>query len=217
MSRFTTIKSADDGLAETFARNFNLDENTRFEFFQADPSKVQTACQVSQTGNNRNYQQNTQLQETNNPPNAVDKKIQNVIPINPHSILLQPKPLPRIPASVLLPCHVAIHQQYHNQRHRRDPQSGKLLPCHYAPWTPTTTMTSGLRGPMQHLTTPPPRLPTTMTPSGLGKRRRADWSSMNDDGAIKAVHLDTILEEEDDQKEEEEREDSGRFKRQRRR
>lgn len=212
MPRFTTIKTADHWLSETFARNLHLDEDTEFEKFQADPSKAQVACQVSQTVNNRNYQQITQPQEAKNPPNGVEKTIQDVIPINPHSILLRPKPRPQMINSSIFTRHGAIHQQRHNQHHRRDPKSEKMLRCHYAPWAPVTTMTSGLRTLLQHLTNPPPPCSTnTMTLSGLGKRRREDWSSMND---TEAGGLDTILEEEVD-KNEEEREESERFKRQR--
>lgn len=80
-------------------------------------------------------------------------------------------------------------------------------------------MTSGLCSLFQHLTTSPPhpRSSNTMTPSGLGKRRRVDWSSMIDDVASEAGGLDTILEEEVDKNGDEEQQESGRFKRQRRR
>ena len=212
MSRLsTTNKPADDGLSEIFTRNLQLDENyIGFEYFQADPSKVQIAGQLSQTViNNRNQQQNNQLQEVNNhPPNTtVDKKMRDVttlIKSRPRSKSLPPRPAP----SLLPPRHGAIHRQLHNQHHRRDPKSGKLLRCHYAPWANTTSRTR-LGGRIPHLTTPPPYYTNTTThsgmgrkhPSGLGERRRVDWSSMDDGGASKAGCLDTILEEEDDKKE----------------
>ena len=212
MSRFTTIKTADYGLSEIFARNLQLDENTRSEVFQAGPSKVQTAVQVSHTGDNRGYQKKTKLQEANDPLNAVDKTIQDVIHINSHAILLRPKARRRITASSLLPRRRrhsgAIHQQRHNLYHRRYRKSENLLRCHYAPWAPATTMTSGLCALLQHLTTPP-RITSTMTPFGLGKRRRVsvDWSSMNYNVTSEAGGLDTILEEEVDKNGDEERQD----------
>lgn len=218
MSRFTTIKTADYGFSEIFARNLQLDENTMSEIFQAGPIKVQTAIQVSHTDDNRVYQKNTQPQEANGPLNSAGKAIQGLIPINPHAVLLRPKACPRITASSLLPRHGLIHQHRDNQYHRRYPKSEKLLRCHYAPWAPATTMTSGLCSLFQHLTTSPPhpRSSNTTTPSGLGKRRRVDWSNMIDDVASKAGGLDTILEEEVDKNGDEERQESGRFKRQRR-
>lgn len=200
MPRFTTIiKTADRGLSEFFAKNLQLDEkNSRSEFFQADPSKVQTAVQVSHTGDNSGYQKNTQLQEAHDPVSAnVDKTIQHVIPINPQAILLRPKARPRIKAFAFLPRHGAIHQQRHNQHHRRYPKTENFLRCHYAPWAPATTMTSELCAVWQHFTTPPPplRFTSTMTPFGLGKRRRVDWSSVNDNVASEVGSLDTIMEE----------------------
>ena len=235
MSRLTTSnKPADDGISEIFARNLQLHENkTGFESFQADPSKAEIAGQLSQTGiDNRNQQQqNNQLQEANNhhPNTTVDKTMQDVTTLinsRPRSKSLPPRPAP----SLLPPRHGAIHRQLHNQHHRRDPKSGKLLRCHYAPWAPTTSSTR-LRGRIPHLTitppspppSPPPRYTNTTTPSGmrrkypsgLGERRRVDWSSMDDGGASKAGCLDTIVEEKDDKKEGEEREENGQCKSQR--
>lgn len=198
MSRFTTIKTAaDHGLSEIFARNLQLDENTRSEVSQAGPSsKVQTAVQVSHTGDNRGYQKKAQLQEANDPLNAVDKTIQHVFPISSHATLLRPKARRRITAYSRLPR--AIYQQRHKQYHRRYyRRSEKLLRCYYAPWAPATTMTCVLCALLQHLTPPPPCVTNTMTPFGLKKRRRVyvDWY---ENMAGEAGGLDTILEEEAD-------------------
>lgn len=240
MARFTnaTFKTAaDHALSEIFARNLQLDEYTtrsEEEFFlkNADHSiKAQTAVQLSpHKSDNRGYccyhQKNIQLQEANNDDalsiGAVDKitSIQHVIPI-------RPKARPRlIRAAYLLPRHSAIHQQCHKLYHRRYPKSEKLLRCHYAPWTQATTISSGLGALLQHLSPPPsplpphpypPRFTNTMTPFGLGKkRRRVDWSSINDNMVSEASGLDTILEEEVDTIDDEEQQESGRFKRQRR-
>lgn len=243
MAKFTynvTFKTAaDHALSEIFARNLQLDEyttSTRSEedFFlknEDHSSKAQTAVQLSpHKTDNRGccccyHQKNIQLQEANNDEalgiSAVDKTtIQHLIPI-------RPKARQRIiRASYLSPRHSAIHQQCHKLYHRRYPKSEKLLRCHYAPWAQATMISSGMGALLQHLSPPPsplpphpypPRFTNTMTPFGLGKkRRRVDWSSMNDNMVSEAGGLDTILEEEVDKIGYYEQQESGRFKRQRR-
>lgn len=213
MSRFTTNKTDDDGLSDAFAKKLHVNEKY---YVNADTLQVQkTTGQFAQM---TDYKHNNQHCKANHPTNAVNKAMKDAIPINPRLLLLQSKNHRQLLAPSILPFGYTIYRQRYNQHHRRDPRSGKLLQCRYAPWAPTNTSPAITTTPSRKRRNPPPR-------RGLGKRRRVDWARMDDDDddgddgeASKAGGLDIIIMEEEDGKkeEEEEWEESGRIKRQRR-